>query len=259
MLKRAEAAYWNDQLNKSTNPKEFWKLTNQVLRKNKVTNFGPVMDYNNNNNNNNKLITDDLMKAEHLNDFFINVTENLTTQLNPLDKSTISTFVTGISPTKDCTDINWELVMKNIQKASNPKKATGPDLVSPRDLFFVSSELVTYSLLPLYKNSLTSASFLDNWKLSRVTPVFKKGKPCDLNYYRPIFLISIPGKILEAVVCNSVNNHLQSHDLLSHNRWGFRKKSFKRGSLASYDGNLEVNSGSRSGSWSTICRLREGL
>ena len=26
-----------------------------------------------------------------------------------------------------------------------------------------------------------------------------------------------------AVVCNSVKNHLQSHDLLSYNRWGFRK------------------------------------
>ena len=52
------------------------ELTNQALRKNKVTNFVPVMDY-----NNNKLITDDLMKAEHLNDFFINVTGNLTTQL----------------------------------------------------------------------------------------------------------------------------------------------------------------------------------
>ena len=117
-------------------------------------------------------------------------------QLNPLDKSTISTFVTGITPTKDCTDINWELVMKNIQKASNPKKATGPDLVSPRVLFFVSSALVAYSLLPLYKNSLTSASLPDNWKLSHVTPVFKKGKSCDVNNYRPISLLSIPGKIL---------------------------------------------------------------
>ena len=27
LLKRAEAAYWNDQFNKSTNPKEFWKLS----------------------------------------------------------------------------------------------------------------------------------------------------------------------------------------------------------------------------------------
>ena len=88
------------------------------------------MDY-----NNKKLLTDDLMKTEHVNDFFMNVTKNLTTQLNPLDKTTLSTFVTRITPTKDCTDIDWELVIRNIQKASNPKKATGPDLVSPRDLF----------------------------------------------------------------------------------------------------------------------------
>ena len=51
----------------------------------------------------------------------------------------------------------------------------------------------------------------------------------------------------------AINDHLQSHNLLSRNQWGFRKKSFNRGSLASYDGNLEVSSGSRSGSGSTIC------
>ena len=198
-----------------------------MLRKNKVTNFGPVMDY-----NNHKLITDDLMKAEHINNFFINVTENLTTQLYPINKSTCSTFVTRITPTKDCKDINWELLMRNIQKASNPKKAMSPDLVSPRDLFFVSSELVSYSLLPLYKNSLTSASFPDNWKLSCFTPVFNKDKPCDTNNYRPISLLSIRGKIHKAVVCNSVKkNHLQSHNLLSHNQWGFRKNCSTEGLL----------------------------
>ena len=34
-----------------------------------------------------------------------------------------------------------------------------------------------------------------------------------------------------AVVCNSVNNHLHSHDLLSHNRWGFRKNRSSEGLL----------------------------
>ena len=81
MLKRAEAAYWKEQFNKSTNPKEFWKLTNQVLRKNKISKLGPVMDYND------KLLTDDLTKAEHFNDFFINVTESLTTKPNNKVKS----------------------------------------------------------------------------------------------------------------------------------------------------------------------------
>lgn len=196
-----------------------------MLRENKVSKLGPVMDYNN------KLLTNDLTKAEHFNDFFIHVTESLTTKLNPLDESTPSTFATRITPTKDCTYFNWELVKSNTQKALNPKKATGPDLVSPRDLFLVSSELVTHSLLPLYKNSLISASFQCDWKLSRVTPLFKKGKPCDVNNYRPISLLSIPGKILEAVVCNSIDDHLQPHNLLTRNQWGFRKNRSTEGLL----------------------------
>ena len=104
-------------------------------------------------------------------------------------------------------------------------------MVSLSDLFLVSSDLITHSLVPLYKNSLISASFSFDWKLSRVTPVFKKGNPCDMNNYRPISLLSIPGKILEAVVCNSINDHLQSHNLLSRNQWGFRKNRSTEGLL----------------------------
>ena len=61
--------------------------------------------------------------------------------------------------------------------------------------------------------------------------MFKKGNPCDTNNYRPIFLLSIPGKILEAVVCNSINDHLQSHNLLSCNQRGFRKNGSTEGLL----------------------------
>ena len=165
------------------------------------------------------------MKAEHFNDFFINVTESLTKTLNPLDESVLYTFVTRITPMKDCTDFNWDLVKSNTQRALNTKKAVGPGFVSPRDLFLILPGLVTHSLLPLYKNSLISGSLPCDWKLSRVTPVFKNGNPCDVNNYRPISLLSIPGKILEAVVCNSINDHLRSHNLLSCNQWGSRKKS----------------------------------
>ena len=83
--------------------------------------------------------------------------------------------------------------------------------------------------------------------------MFKKGKSCDVNDYRSISQLSIPGKILEAVLCNSVNNYLQPQPA------GLQKKSFNRGSLASYDGNLEVSSELRSGSGSTFCRLPESL
>ena len=94
-------------------------------------------------------------------------------------------------------------------KSLNPKKATGPDFVSPRDLSLVSKS-VAHSLFPLFMESLNSDSFSFYWKLSRVNPIFKKGKPIDVNNYRPISLLSVPGKLLEAIVCNTINNHLQS-------------------------------------------------
>ena len=60
-------------------------------------------------------------------------------------------------------------------------------------------------------------------KMSRANPIFKEGSLTDINNYRPISLVSIPGKILEDVVCDTLNNHLETHDLLSPRQRGFRK------------------------------------
>ena len=44
-----------------------------------------------------------------------------------------------------------------------------------------------------------------------------------MNNFRPISLLSIPGKILEDIISNTIDNHIEAHDLLSDNQWGFRK------------------------------------
>lgn len=44
LLKSVEATYWNKTFKESKNPKEFWKLTNQVLGKTKVKSIGPIID-----------------------------------------------------------------------------------------------------------------------------------------------------------------------------------------------------------------------
>ena len=53
--------------------------------------------------------------------------------------------------------------------------------------------------------------------------MFKKGSSSDANNYRPISLLSIPGKILEDVVSDTLNNHMKTQGLLSHKQWRFRK------------------------------------
>lgn len=65
------------------------------------------------------------------------------------------------------------------------------------------------------------AKYPTNWKISRITPIFKKGNISDLNNYRPISLLSVPGKILEDVVSNTLDNHKQTNNLASNKQWGF--------------------------------------
>ena len=47
-----------------------------------------------------------------------------------------------------------------------------------------------------------------------------------MNNFRPISLLSIPGKILEDIISNSTDNHIEAQDLLSDNQWGFCKNHF---------------------------------
>ena len=156
--------------------------------------------------------------------------EELTKNLEPLDPKTLTSYVTRVTPTRCDIELNWELVKKKIEKTSKPNKATGPDLVSPKDLKLLGVSSI-HSLLPVFKKSIVDTVFPTNWKLSRVKPVLKKGAPTDMSNFRPISLLSIPGKILEDIISDSIDNHIEAQDLLSDNQWGFRKNHSTEGLL----------------------------
>ena len=139
-----------------------------------------------------------------------------------LDPKTLTSYVTRVTPTRCDTGLNWELVKKKIEKSSKPNKATGPDLVSPKDLKLLGVSSI-HSLLPVFKKSIDDTVFPTNWKLSRVKPVLKKGAPTDMSNFRPISLLSIPGKILEDIISDSIDNHIEAQDLLSDNNGAFAR------------------------------------
>ena len=55
--------------------------------------------------------------------FFVNISEDLTKQLDPLDIPSLNSFITRITPIKDTVDFSWKLVRDKLIKAVNPKKA----------------------------------------------------------------------------------------------------------------------------------------
>ena len=52
-----------------------------------------------------------------------------------------------------------------------------------------------------------------------------------MSNFRPISLLSIPGKILEDIISDSIDNHIEAQDLLSDNQWGFCKNHSTEGLL----------------------------
>jgi Reverse transcriptase (RNA-dependent DNA polymerase) len=97
--------------------------------------------------------------------------------------------------------------------------ACGPDGVQAVLLKNASSSL-SFSLAQLYQ-FLFSSSVPKEWKLASVTPIFKKGKPCDVSNYRPISLTSVCCKVMESIIKDELLKYLLSKNLITRHQHGF--------------------------------------
>ena len=74
LLREEEANYWTKHNTESS--KDFWKLVARIIHKKKLNKIGPISDDQAN------MILDDKNKAEAMNDCFVAVGPNLTSQIN---------------------------------------------------------------------------------------------------------------------------------------------------------------------------------
>ena len=114
-----------------------------------------------------------------------------------------------------------ELQIVNIIMKLNPNKSHGYEGISIAMLQLCSHEIAN-QLKIIFQHSLSSGCFPDNWKLTNVQPIHKKGSRQQKTYYRSISLLPICGKILEKIVFDAVYHFLNRNNLLSKNQSGFR-------------------------------------
>ena len=60
-----------------------------------------------------------------------------------------------------------------------------------------------------------------DWRKASITPVFKKGQKYQCSNYRPISLTCVVSKLMENVVCSSIMNHANMHNILYPVQHGF--------------------------------------
>ena len=215
LIKTAKREYFvnNFEINKS-NSKETWNLINQLSSRSskKSVNISEIKTGTN-------VINTPTELAETFNLHFSTVGKKLAAEI-PNENMEPEAYMQRTQHRFSLKAPTVSTVYKLLENI-NVRKATGLDGVSNKLLKF-AAHIVAPSLTEIFTTSINTGIFPTEWKIARVTPIFKKGKKNDLNNYRPISVIPTVAKILEKIVYEQLFSYFNDNNLLTSCQSGFR-------------------------------------
>ena len=214
--KRAEKAYRKAKRRfekkiadeSKSNPKSFYAYVRSKTVLKEVV--GPLRDVEG------KLITDHRKMCNTLNNFFASV---FTQERNDETLPEVERKITVDSCCK--IKLTGELIYRQLRKLKLGK-APGIDGIVTKILVECAEELCK-PLFLIYDCSLKSGKVPSEWKKANVSAIFKKGSKEMAGNYRPISLTSHVCKVLEALLRDTIVEHLQIHKLINASQHGFVK------------------------------------
>ena len=189
-------------------PKTFWSHVKEETKS--KSNIGDIKDKHGN------IKTEDVDKAELLNDFFASVFTVEGNEEMPEFEQKVKDdeYINNV-------DIKAEKVLKQL-KTLNSAKSCGPDECHPYFLKEYADEIYL-PLTDIFRKTLASGEVPEDWRKANITCIFKKGNKQDPGNYRPVSLTSVICKLLESNIREAIMDHLSSHKLLSDSQFGFRR------------------------------------
>lgn len=112
------------------------------------------------------------------------------------------------------------ITLRQIRKAN---KTTGLDKIPPK-IPKPSASIIAPSLTYIFNLSLATVIYIDDWKRSCVTPIFKSGDVGQCANYRPISILPAMSKVFEKEVFRQVYGYLTENCMFSKFQSGFSPK-----------------------------------
>jgi hypothetical protein len=200
-------------------PKQSWKLINELLGKNNRGNNISQLKIDE------TIISDDIKIAESFNNYFVSIGAELASEIenNSLDSSSSENVNSRSSIQFKFSEINVHEVFLLLHKLKT-SKSTGIDNIPARALK-ISAEIISPSLTWIFNLSIKTGIYVDEWKKAWVLPIFKTEDRQKCENYRSISILPIISKIFERSVFNQLYEFLNESSLLSKYQSGFRPKN----------------------------------
>ena len=157
--------------------------------------------------------------AEAFNCHFANIGHDLAREIPSAD-TVPESYLISTNATFSFKSCSSNEVRRLLEKLET-KKSTGLDNL-PSKMLKIAAGVLAPSLAFLFNQSISSGIVPTEWKLARVTPIFKKGKRQDVNNYRPISIIPAVAKVFERIIYDQLFKYLSDNDLLVNCQSGFR-------------------------------------
>lgn len=217
-IKETKCSYYQGKLHSNSgNLKQTWKTLNELMNRTSNKNKIPEMK------DGNGEIIDETLIPDAFNTYFVELGEKLA---NEIPRSSISpdSFLSDINHPVHGLPSFQEILESDVLKLLHglgPNKASGIDGISSR-ILKISASVIAPFLTSIFNHSITTGIFPNDWKIARITPIFKSEAKDQMTNYRPISVISVVAKIAEKLIHNQIYNYLHDFNLLTNCQHGFR-------------------------------------
>ena len=166
---------------------------------------------------NNVTITNPVDISNNFNSYFASVGKKLADNL-PLTNTSPTNYLSGSYPSmNNVTEVEVIDVIKALKTTGAGYDGVMINIIkhSIRALAPIITKLVNISL--------ESGIFPDQLKIAKIRPIYKGGDKNEMPNFRPVSVLGTFSKIIERLVYNRLMDHIQQHNIIIKQQFGFRK------------------------------------
>ena len=98
----------------------------------------------------------------------------------------------------------------------------------------IVKDLKATSLADIFSACIEMKVFPDDFKIGKVTPIFKSERKDDLSNYRPITVLSTVARVMERLTYKQIYDYFSTENILNYNQWGFKSLHSTELALSDY-------------------------